>query len=104
MKNAANTLESEHELMSIISLTLAQDIDKMIENEIAKNLQIIRNNISEKLKQTSISLKEMIDSVCTEELKSYNHINKNIKNIIENIEILRKKQEFSQKQQSFIKV
>lgn len=104
MKNAANTLESEHELMSIISLTLTQDIDKMIENEIAKNLQIIRNNISEKLKQTSISLKEMIDSVCTEELKSYNHINKNIKNIIENIEILRKKQEFSQKQQSFIKV
>lgn len=104
MKNAANTLESEHELMNIISLKLAQDIDKMIENEIAKNLQIIRNNISEKLKQTSISLKEMIDSVCTEELKSYNHINKNIKNIMENIEILRKKQEFSQKQQSFIKV
>lgn len=104
MKNAANTLESEHELMNIISLKLAQDIDKMIENEIAKNLQIIRNNISEKLKQTSISLKEMIDSVCTEELKSYNHINKNIKNIMENIEILRKKQEFTQKQQSFIKV
>lgn len=104
MKNATNTLESEHELMNIISLKLAQDIDKMIENEIAKNLQIIRNNISEKLKQTSISLKEMIDSVCTEELKSYNHINKNIKNIMENIEILRKKQEFSQKQQSFIKV
>lgn len=104
MKNTTNTLESEHELMRIISLKLAQDTDKMIENEIAKNLQIIRNNISEKLKQTSICLKEMIDSICTEELKSYNHINKNVKNIIENIEILRKKQEFSQKQQSFIKV
>ena len=36
MKNAANTLESEHELMSIISLTLAQDIDKMIENEMRR--------------------------------------------------------------------
>lgn len=104
MKNAANTFKSEHELMSVISLKLAQDIDKIIENEIAKNLKIIRNNISEKLKQTSISLKEMIDSVCIEELKSYNHINKNVKNIIKNIEILCKKQEFSQKQQSFIKV
>ncbi|XP_043790092.1 kinesin-like protein Klp61F [Apis laboriosa] len=104
MKNAANTFKSEHELMSVISLKLAQDIDKIIENEIAKNLQIIRNNISKKLKQTSISLKEMIDSVCIEELKSYNHINKNVKNIIKNIEILRKKQEFSQKQQSFIKM
>ncbi|XP_006624773.1 kinesin-like protein Klp61F isoform X2 [Apis dorsata] len=104
MKNAANTFKSEHELMSVISLKLAQDIDKIIENEIAKNLKIIRNNISEKLKQTSISLKEMIDSVCIEELKSYNHINKNVKNIIKNIEILCKKQEFSQKQQSFIKM
>lgn len=98
------TVESEDELMSVISLQLVESINSMIENEIAKNLEIIRNNVSEKLKQTSTLLKEMIDASCNYELEINDRMSQSIKSIMEAVEVLRKKQEFSEKQQLFTKV
>lgn len=98
------TVESEDELMSVVSLQLAECINSMIENEIAKNLEIIRNNVSEKLKQTSILLKEMIDASCNYELEINDRMSQSVKSIMEAVEVLRKKQEFSEKQQLFTKV
>lgn len=97
-------MESEHELMSVVSLQLAESINSMIENEIAKNLEIIRNNVSEKLKQTSTLLKEMIDTSCNYELEINDRMSQSVKSIMEAVEVLRKKQEFSEKQQLFTKV
>lgn len=104
VRNVVGTVESEDELMSVISLQLVESINSMIENEIAKNLEIIRNNVSEKLKQTSTLLKEMIDASCNYELEINDRMSQSIKSIMEAVEVLRKKQEFSEKQQLFTKV
>lgn len=104
VKNVVGTVESEDELMSVVSLQLAESINNMIENEIAKNLEIIRNNVSEKLKQTSTLLKEMIDASCNYELEINDRMSQSIKSIMEAVEVLRKKQEFSEKQQLFTEV
>ncbi|KOC61857.1 Bipolar kinesin KRP-130 [Habropoda laboriosa] len=103
IKNSGNAIESEHELLSIVSVKLAQDIDNMIENAIAKNLQIVRSNVSQKLMQTSSTIKEMVDSACNYELESYDHMIKNCKTIMENIDVVREKQEVTQKQHLFAK-
>ncbi|XP_033206918.2 kinesin-like protein Klp61F [Bombus vancouverensis nearcticus] len=104
VRNVVGTVESEDELMSVVSLQLVESINSMIENEIAKNLEIIRNNVSEKLKQTSTLLKEMIDASCNYELEINDCMSQSIKSIMEAVEVLRKKQEFSEKQQLFTKM
>ncbi|OAD60456.1 hypothetical protein WN48_05428, partial [Eufriesea mexicana] len=101
VKNTISTIESEHELMSVVFLKLAQNIDNIIENEIIKNLQIITNNVSEKLKQTLTLVNETIDSTCNYKLETYDYVFKNVKIITENIEMLYKKQEFSEKELLF---
>ncbi|CAK9822014.1 Kinesin-like protein Klp61F [Anthophora retusa] len=104
IKDSVNTIESEHELLNTISTKVVQHIDNMLENAIAKNLQIVRNTVSQKLTQTLCSIKEMVDSACNYELKHYAHISRNNKNIMENIEMVRGKQKATQKQHLFAKM
>ncbi|CAK9814688.1 Kinesin-like protein KIF11 [Anthophora quadrimaculata] len=104
IKDSVNTIESEHELLNTISTKVVQHIDNMLENAIAKNLQIVRNTVSQKLTQTLCSIKEMVDSACNYELEHYAQISRNNKNIMENIEMVRGKQEVTQKQHLFAKM
>ncbi|XP_012145367.1 kinesin-like protein Klp61F isoform X2 [Megachile rotundata] len=99
--NPANALECERELLNEISTILANNIQNIMRNAIIKNLQTIRNNVTQKLKQTSTLMKEMIDSACNAQLEAYNNINKNIKIIATDVEMLQKRQQFTEKQQLF---
>ncbi|XP_012135049.2 mitochondrial ribosomal protein S9 isoform X1 [Megachile rotundata] len=99
-----STVECKHELLNKISITLVNDIQNIMRNEIVKNLQIIRNNVTQKLKRTSILMKEMIDSACYVQLEAYNDINKNIQIIANDVEMLDKRQQFTEKQKLFAKM
>ncbi|CAL7949030.1 unnamed protein product [Xylocopa violacea] len=98
MKDAIDIIELEQRFINDISQTLAQHIDDIIDNEIVKNLQFIRDNISEKLKQTSTLIDEIIDSACSYQFENYNYVTKNIEVIMKNVESVCKKQVFSEKQ------
>ncbi|CAK9807339.1 Kinesin-like protein Klp61F [Anthophora plagiata] len=104
IKDSVNTIESEHELLNTISTKVAQQVDNMLANAIAKNLQIVRNTVSQKLTQALYSIKEMVDSACNYELEHYARLSRNCKDIMENIEMVRGKQEVTQKQHLFAKM
>lgn len=102
--NLVDNIESDHELFNEISKKLAYNIQNIIRNEIVKNLQMLKNNVTQKLKQTSTLMKEMIDSACNAQLEACNDINKNIKNIANDVEILHKRQQLTEKQYLFAKM
>lgn len=105
IRNTVDTVESQNKLLSIISTKLAENIfEKIIENEIARNLQMVRSTVSEKIKQTTVLMKEMIDSACAYELENYNRTSQDLKIIVKDIETLRRKQEYSEKQKLLAKV
>ena len=64
----------------------------------------MKNNVCEKLTQASTHLQEMIDASCNYELKLNDHMIENVGNIMKDIEVLRNKQKFSEKQHLFAKV
>ncbi|CAD1468541.1 unnamed protein product, partial [Heterotrigona itama] len=98
IRNMVGIVEYEHELISVIHQRLIQSMNNKIENVITKNLQVMRNNVFEKLTQASIRLKEMIDASCNYELKINDHMIENVRSIMKDIEVLRNKQKFSEKQ------
>ncbi|KAK1125676.1 hypothetical protein K0M31_005226 [Melipona bicolor] len=97
------TVECEDELISVIHQRLIQSINNKIENVITKNLQVMRNNICEKLTEASIRLEEMINASCNYELKINDRTIENVRSIMKDIEVLRNKQKFSEKQHLFVK-
>nr|XP_034181739.1 kinesin-like protein Klp61F [Osmia lignaria] len=102
--NLADIIESDPELFNEISKKLEYNIQNIIKYEIVKNLQKLRNNVTQKLKQTSTLMKEMIDSACNTQLEACNDINKNIKSIANDVEILDKRQQFTEKYHLFAKM
>ena len=98
------TVECEDELINVIHQRLIQSINNKIENVTTKNLQVMRNNVCEKLTEASTRLEEMIDASCNYELKINDRTIENVRSIMKDIEVLRKKQKFSEKQHLFAKV
>lgn len=104
IKNAAGTVEFSNEFLNTISAKLAQNMNSLIENAIAENLIRLRANLHKKLEQNSTQLSETIASTCNKELEACNSIKKKIEYIKTNVDGLRKKQEFTEKQRSFAQV
>ncbi|KOX79827.1 hypothetical protein WN51_11438 [Melipona quadrifasciata] len=103
IRNMVGTVECEDELISVIHQRLIQSINNKIENVITKNLQVMRNNVCEKLTEASTRLEEMIDASCNYELKINDRTIENVRSIMKDIEVLRNKQKFSEKQHLFAK-
>ncbi|XP_076237452.1 kinesin-like protein Klp61F [Calliopsis andreniformis] len=101
IKNAAGTVEFRTEFLNTVSMKLAESVNTIIQNRIAEDLKLVQNSISKKLKMASIQIHEMIDSACKNEVEASNRLKKKVENIKANIEELRKKQEYTEKQRLF---
>ncbi|CAL7948925.1 unnamed protein product [Xylocopa violacea] len=104
MKNTVGTMECEQEYINAVSLTLSQHINDTIDKEFAKILQAIRDDVSQNLKQTSTLIDKMIDSACSYQFETYNHVTKNIEIVMKHLETVYEKQVLSEKQQLLTKM
>ena len=103
MESAHGTMKHKDESLNAMYMKLAQDIDNLIKIGVAKNMQIVRNNLSEKLKRTSVQMNEMVNSACNRQWETCDRMKSNINRIKVAAEGLDKKQQFTQKQRSFAK-
>ena len=104
MEGARGTMKHKNELLNTISMKLAQDIDKLIKIGVAQNIQIVRNNLSEKLKLASVQMNEIVNSACNRHVESCNRMKNDINSIKVAVGELGEKQKSTQKQRSFAKV
>ncbi|XP_076181595.1 kinesin-like protein Klp61F [Ptiloglossa arizonensis] len=104
MKGTVDAVDREDEFLSSIAMKSTQNINGIIEDEIANKLQLLKNSLLQKIRETSTKLNEVIDSVCNRELEACKCINKNVKTIERNVEEIYKKQEFTEKQRLFAKM
>ena len=103
IEGARGTMGHKDELLNTISMKLAGDIDNLIKIGVARNMQIVRNNLSEKLKLASVQMNEIVNSACNRHLESCNRMKSDINSIKAAIRELDEKQQFTQKHRSFAK-
>ncbi|XP_015428672.1 PREDICTED: bipolar kinesin KRP-130-like [Dufourea novaeangliae] len=104
IKNQVDTIKNKDELLNTISLESIENINELIENEVAMILQQLKSNLLGKLKDTATQMNEMIESVCNDEMTASNSIKKNIEIIKRDIEEVCKTQELTEKRRSFTKM
>ncbi|XP_076749594.1 kinesin-like protein Klp61F [Xylocopa sonorina] len=104
MRNTVDAMECDQEYVNAISQTLSQHINDIIDNQFAKILQTIRNDVSQNLKQTSTLIDKIIDSACSYQFETYNHVTKNIEVIMKDVETVCEKQVLSEKQRLLTKI
>ncbi|XP_076673120.1 kinesin-like protein KIF11 isoform X2 [Andrena cerasifolii] len=103
MEGAHRTVKHKDELLNTISMKLAQDIDNLIKLGVAQNMQIVRNNLSEKLKRASVQMNEIVNSACNRHLDSCDRMKTDINSIKVAVGELGEKQQFTQTHRSFAK-
>ncbi|XP_076670153.1 kinesin-like protein Klp61F [Andrena cerasifolii] len=103
MESAHDTMKHKDESLNTIYMKLAKDIDNLIKIGVAKNMQIVRNNLSEKLKRASVQMNEMVNSACNRQRETCDRMKSNINSIKVTAEGLDKKQQFTQEQRLFAK-
>ncbi|XP_043258345.1 kinesin-like protein Klp61F [Colletes gigas] len=104
MKGTVDAVEHENDFLNSVVVKSTQDLNGIIENEIAEKLQLLKNNLLSKINEISTKLNEMIDAVCQRELEACGRITKSIKDIERNAEDVCRMQELTETQRSFAKM
>ncbi|XP_076299090.1 kinesin-like protein Klp61F [Lasioglossum baleicum] len=104
MRSAANAIENEHDVFRTFSLNTAEKINRIIETKITENLQLVKQNLLDNIRGTVTQLNEMINSFCDEGKSACNSIHGNFEVIKKDVDEICKRQEFTEKQRSFVKI
>nr|XP_033329936.1 kinesin-like protein Klp61F [Megalopta genalis] len=104
MWSAVESIEKEHELFHNVCLTSTDKINGIIETEIIRNLQFVKQNVLDKVKETATQVNEMINSLCNEEKNAYDSVLRNIEIIKKDADEICKRQEFTEKHRSFARM
>ncbi|XP_078042053.1 kinesin-like protein Klp61F [Augochlora pura] len=104
MWSAAESIDKDHKLFNAACLTSADKINRIIETEIIRNLQFVKQNVIDKVKETATQVNEMINSLCNEEKNAYDSVLRNIEVIKKDADEICKQQEFTEKYRSFAKI
>ncbi|XP_076628115.1 kinesin-like protein Klp61F isoform X2 [Colletes latitarsis] len=104
MKSTVDAVEHENDFLNSAVVKTTQDLNDIIENEIAEKLQLLKNNLLLKINEITSELNDMIDSVCQRELEACERITKNIKDIERDAQDVCRMQELTETQRSFAKM
>ncbi|XP_076652186.1 kinesin-like protein Klp61F [Halictus rubicundus] len=104
MRGTADTIENKHDDFRTVSQKSIEKIDRIIEIEISKHLQLVKQNILDNVKETVTQLNEMINHLCNEEKSACESIHRNIQIIKKDVDEICKRQEFTETQRSFAKM
>lgn len=81
--------DRECKFLNDISSKLASKINDLIQNEIAKNLQLLNEDVSQKLDKLLTYMNESISQLCNYRLQERENLYKSISEIKENIQAVR---------------
>lgn len=105
LEHSSDVVKRECKFLEGISVKLTEKITDLVRNEIAQNLQLLNDNVSQKLDKLSAYMNESINQFCEYRLQECDGLHKSIAEIKKNIQAVRKGDyEIMEEQERFKKV
>lgn len=105
IEHSSKMTECECKFLNDVSLKLKSKIHDLVQNEIAKNLRLLKDDVSQKLDKLSAYTNESVNQLCNYRLQERDNLDKIVAEIRESVQAVRKgDDEIMEKQERFKKV